>query len=412
MRWRRSAVERVLAATAAAELLTVEELFTALPAAVCAAALLSLPLRRHLPLVALCATLPAMLTGNMWLPSMVAMLEVAAGRSRRRTAVACALLFTAAACPWPVWELASMTRQEILTSVEAAALMSTGPTALGLLVATRRELRARLAELTATREREQRLEAERAVVRERARLAREMHDTVAHHVGIIAVQAGALRAAETDAWKRDTAESIRRHGVQALEELRDMVGVLRASDPAAARSARPHRPRRVAGPRRRQPLGGRGRRGRTPGGARPGGGERGVPHRPGVPEQRPQARPGGPGRRPRRPGPGRALADRGGRQLRAARRRAAPGPAPLPGPGRADPGRRGYGRTGAGRSGPGRAGPGSGRRGSARRRVRARRAAGAGRTARRIAVVDAPPGGRFPRTGRPPALNGPPGGGG
>ncbi|MCP9974979.1 hypothetical protein [Streptomyces somaliensis] len=78
MRWRRSAVERVLAATAAAELLTVEELFTALPAAVCAAALLSLPLRRHLPLVALCATLPAMLTGNMWLPSMVAMLEVAA----------------------------------------------------------------------------------------------------------------------------------------------------------------------------------------------------------------------------------------------------------------------------------------------------------------------------------------------
>ncbi|MCP9962163.1 histidine kinase [Streptomyces somaliensis] len=178
-----------------------------------------------------------MLTGNMWLPSMVAMLEVAAGRSRRRTAVACALLFTAAACPWPVWELASMTRQEILTSVEAAALMSTGPTALGLLVATRRELRARLAELTATREREQRLEAERAVVRERARLAREMHDTVAHHVGIIAVQAGALRAAETDAWKRDTAESIRRHGVQALEELRDMVGVLRASDPAAARSA-------------------------------------------------------------------------------------------------------------------------------------------------------------------------------
>ncbi|URM89637.1 histidine kinase [Streptomyces sp. MRC013] len=237
MRRRRSAAGRVLAATAAAELLAVEGLFAALPLAVCAAALFFLPLRRRLPLTTLCATLPAMLTGHMWLPSMVAMLEMASGRSRHRTAVACALLFAAAACPWPVWEFASMTRQEILTSVEAAALMSTGPTALGLLVATRGELRARLAELTATREREQHLESERAVARERARLAREMHDTIAHHVGIIAVQAGALRAAETDAWKRDTAESIRRHGVQALEELRDMVGVLRASDPAAARSA-------------------------------------------------------------------------------------------------------------------------------------------------------------------------------
>ncbi|MFJ8692220.1 sensor histidine kinase [Streptomyces roseolilacinus] len=238
MRWRRSTAERVLAVAVVAELLTVAEAFTVLPLAVCAAALLSLPLRRRLPMVTLCATLPVMLTGHLWLPPMVAMFEVASGRSRRRTAVACVLVFAAAVCPWPVGELVTMTRQEILTSVEAAALMSVGPTALGLLATTRAELRARLADLTATREREQRLESERAVARERARLAREMHDTVAHHVGIIAVQSGALRAAETaDAWKRETAESIRRHSVQALEELRDMVGVLRASDPDAARSA-------------------------------------------------------------------------------------------------------------------------------------------------------------------------------
>ncbi|OEJ94427.1 sensor histidine kinase [Streptomyces thermolilacinus] len=238
MRWRRPAAEVLLVVVAAAELLTVEEDFTALPLAVCAAAVLFLPLRRRLPTVTLCATLPAMLTGFLWLPPMVAMFEVASGRSRHRTAVACVLLFAVTACPWPVGDLLTMTRQEVLTSVEAGVLMSTGPTALGLLARTRVELRARLADLTATREREQRLEAERAVIRERARLAREMHDTVAHHVGIIAVQSGALRAAETaDAWKRDTAESIRRHSVQALEELRDMVGVLRASDAGAARAA-------------------------------------------------------------------------------------------------------------------------------------------------------------------------------
>ncbi|CAL9306387.1 sensor histidine kinase [Streptomyces sp. SudanB25_2051] len=225
-------------AVAAAELLTVDEHFTALPLAVCAVAALVLPLRRRLPTATLCATLPAMLAGYLWLPPMVAMFQVASGGSRRRTATACVLLFAAASCPWPVEDLPAMTRQEVLTYVEAGVLMSMGPTALGLLARTRLELRARLADLTATREREQRLEAERAVTRERARLAREMHDTVAHHVGIIAVQSGALRAAETaDAWKRDTAESIRRHSVQALEELRDMVGVLRASDPGAARTA-------------------------------------------------------------------------------------------------------------------------------------------------------------------------------
>ncbi len=229
---------------AVAELLTVADAFSTPTLAVCAVALLALPLRRRLPVVTLCATLPSILLGHLWLPQMIAMYEVAKGRSRTRTGVGCALLFLAAVCPWPVTDLATMTREEILTSVEAAGLLSVGPTALGLLAATRAELRARIADLTATQARERYLEAERAVARERARLAREMHDTVSHHVGIIAVQSGALRTVETaDAWRRETAESIRRHSVQALEELRDMVGVLRGSDTEAAAAA--GRPRLV-----------------------------------------------------------------------------------------------------------------------------------------------------------------------
>lgn len=228
-------------AVAVAELLTVANAFSTWTLAVCAVALLALPLRRRQPVFTLCATLPSILLGHLWLPPMIAMYEVARSRSRRRIVVGCGLLFTAAVCPWPVTDLSSMIREEILTSVEAAGLLSVGPTALGLLAATRAELRARIADLTATQERERRLEAERAVAGERARLAREMHDTVSHHVGIIAVQSGALRAAEkADHWKRETAESIRRHSVQALEELRDMVGVLRGSDlDAAAAAGRP-----------------------------------------------------------------------------------------------------------------------------------------------------------------------------
>nr|WP_079169559.1 histidine kinase [Streptomyces sp. CC77] len=234
----RFTADRVAVVAATAELLTVADAFSRTTLAVCALALLALPLRRRLPLAALCATLPALLLGHLWLPPMIVMYEIARGRSRRRLAWGGGLLFCAAACPWPVVDLAAMTREEVLTAVEAAGLLSLGPTALGLLAATRAELRARLADLTATQERERRLEAERAVAGERSRLAREMHDTVSHHVGIIAVQAGALRTVETaDDWKRETAESIRRHSVQALEELRDMVGVLRGSDTEAAAAA-------------------------------------------------------------------------------------------------------------------------------------------------------------------------------
>ncbi|MFG3494878.1 sensor histidine kinase [Streptomyces sp. NPDC047928] len=229
--------ERVVVALAAAELLTVADTFGTVPLIVCASALLALPLRRRFPLLTLVATLPSMLTGHLWLPPMIAMFHVASRLPRTRIAAACVLLFAAAVCPWPVDDFSGMSRVELFTSIEAAGLLSVGPTALGLLASTRAELRARIVDLTATQERERRLESERAVAGERARLAREMHDTVAHHVGIIAVQSGALRAGETDDWKRDTAESIRRHSVQALEELRDMVGVLRASDPEAAAAA-------------------------------------------------------------------------------------------------------------------------------------------------------------------------------
>ncbi len=227
-------------AAAAAELLTVADAFGRTTLAVCALALLALPLRRRLPLTAPVrdAAVPCC-WGTLWLPPMIVMYEIARGRSlppgSHGPAACCSARPPA---PGPLGGLAAMTREEILTSVEAAGLLSMGPTALGLLAATRAELRARLADLTATQERERRLEAERAVAGERSRLAREMHDTVSHHVGIIAVQAGALRTVETaDDWKRETAESIRRHSVQALEELRDMVGVLRGSDAGAAAAA-------------------------------------------------------------------------------------------------------------------------------------------------------------------------------
>lgn len=73
-----------------------------------------------------------------------------------------------------------------------------------------------------------------AKLREREQLARELHDTVAHHVSGIAVQAQAGRAVATSHPERviDVLAIIEDAASRTLTELRTMVGVLRASDEA------------------------------------------------------------------------------------------------------------------------------------------------------------------------------------
>ncbi|WP_249999200.1 sensor histidine kinase [Actinoplanes sp. M2I2] len=68
---------------------------------------------------------------------------------------------------------------------------------------------------------------------ERVRLAGEMHDVVTHRLNLMVLQAGALRLTAPDDPTRKSAEELRIAGVQALTELRDLVGVLRdGGDPA------------------------------------------------------------------------------------------------------------------------------------------------------------------------------------
>jgi signal transduction histidine kinase len=91
-----------------------------------------------------------------------------------------------------------------------------------------RRLRIR-GERTALLEREQAAEARRAVAEERTRIARELHDVVAHRVSLMTVQAGAAKtiAGDDPEGASQAMQAVETAGRQALDELRHLLGVLR-----------------------------------------------------------------------------------------------------------------------------------------------------------------------------------------
>ncbi len=100
---------------------------------------------------------------------------------------------------------------------------------VAMYVVTRRRLVQALTERAERAEREQRLLAEQARAEERARLAGEMHDVVTHRLSLMVLQAGALRVTAPDEPTRKAAEELRAAGCRALDELRDLVGILRTA---------------------------------------------------------------------------------------------------------------------------------------------------------------------------------------
>jgi signal transduction histidine kinase len=90
-------------------------------------------------------------------------------------------------------------------------------------VIAERERRVQLAE------RERDLVAREAVVEERARIARELHDAIAHNVSMMVLQAGAeRRVVATNGPTHEVLQTIEQIGRNALTEMRRLVGMLRS----------------------------------------------------------------------------------------------------------------------------------------------------------------------------------------
>ncbi|OON75945.1 sensor histidine kinase [Streptomyces tsukubensis] len=135
-----------------------------------------------------------------------------------------------------------------LMSVLVSVGLTAPPLLLGMYVGARRRLMESLRERADSLERELQLLADRAEERaewargeERRRIAREMHDVVAHRVSLMVVHAAALQAVAL----KDPQKAVRNAalvgdmGRQALTELREMLGVLRSGEGASASGSVP-----------------------------------------------------------------------------------------------------------------------------------------------------------------------------
>jgi signal transduction histidine kinase len=170
------------------------------------------------------------------LPVMVAVYSVAVSRDRNG-----ALLAVAAA---EVFVVASSLSEHSISDKIASLIFQSGLVLAALFLGT--TLRARRLHLKTLEERAIRLEQERdqqaelAASRERNRIAREMHDIVAHSLSvIIALADGAVATVQRDPKVAGEAmEQVADTGRQALSEMRNLLGVLR-SDEAASLAPQP-----------------------------------------------------------------------------------------------------------------------------------------------------------------------------
>jgi signal transduction histidine kinase len=207
------------------------------------ASLVLVHLRRRWPLgIALVLSVVQVLSGSCSGPSTLAVVSFA---TRRRlpqivvvgiVGVVCSQLFTYLA-PYdsndPPW-----LNFTFIVVVTVAMLI------FGMYVGSRRELLWSLRDRAEQAERQQELRVAQARALERERIAREMHDVLAHRISLVTMHAGAL-AYRTDLppeQVRETAELISTKAHEALVDLREVLGTLRGSGDDGSGGTAPARP--------------------------------------------------------------------------------------------------------------------------------------------------------------------------
>ena len=161
-------------------------------------------------------------------PALIAGFNVALRGSRR------GILATVGATVVSIFVFAAIypAEEDYLLSVFIGFLITAVVIGWGLFARARREQVLELRDRAVRLEAEHQLRIDQARDAERRRIAREMHDVLAHRVSLLSLHAGALEY-RADASPEEVAEAagvIRAAARDALEELRQVIGVLREGD--------------------------------------------------------------------------------------------------------------------------------------------------------------------------------------
>jgi signal transduction histidine kinase len=199
-----------------------------------------LPLRRSAPLavamaVTVCAGFSVFATGAL----AVAVISLATRRRWREIAAVAPVCVVAGIVGYRATRsvrppVTDMPEAWWAVMLPAAILLYGAFVLVGLYIGGRRELLVTLRDRAQTAEREQTARVDQARITERTRIAREMHDVLAHRISLVALHSGALayRNDLTHEETAGTARIIRDNAHLALTELRDVLGVLRDTDDA------------------------------------------------------------------------------------------------------------------------------------------------------------------------------------
>jgi len=198
----------------------------------------SLIARRRYPVGVLAVTLAVAIWPGMasqahliWLALIVAFFT--AVQARQRAAAVASLVIGYVASVWPPWLIGSPGHASAGFAVGLAVLLL-------FLLAVAEIIRAR-SQRTAAVEQSRQEELRRRAGEERMRIARDLHDVVAHNISVINVQANtALHLMDRQPDRaRSALTTINEVSGQALVELRSVLGVLRAVDEGAPRAPAP-----------------------------------------------------------------------------------------------------------------------------------------------------------------------------
>ena len=192
------------------------------------AAIVLYPFRHRAPLVIILAIVAVSTISSLAAGAAIfALISIATRRRWQEIGVVAAVYLAAqvvgeryfiSANPLPLWQSA------VFVAVIVGLLVVTG-----MYIGGRRQLHRTLVEKAESDRREHRALLEQARVSERARIAREMHDVLAHRLSLVALHAGVLesRTDLTPELQQSTAAVVRENAHLALTELREVLGVLR-----------------------------------------------------------------------------------------------------------------------------------------------------------------------------------------